>query len=281
MYDRAEKVLPLGVSSNFRTYEPYPDLHPASPGLEDVGRGRARIHGLLHVLRRPDGGPREPGHGGGARQSGGRGHALRDAPRPRDARRRADLRALLPGADALHELGLRVDDARDPPGSDLHGPGQDPEVRGRLPRRPRHRAGVGEAAQAQGRARARHPRSLPGPGHPGALHREHRSWRSGTTSRRPRGPLERHDERGRRRHRRAGDDERGRDGPSGRLPPGAARALRRVRLPADLRRGEDGGEAGLGRRPGEVQGQGRHRVPGQGHRRRPSPRRVRSARARS
>ena len=242
-----------------------PDLHPARPGLEDVGRGRPRVHGLLHDLRGPHGGPRQPDHGGGPGQGRRGGHALRHAPRPGAQGRGAPLRALPPRADPLHELGLRVHDARAAPGPRLHRTEQGPEVRGGLPRRPRRGARVREAAAAQGRPRPASEAAARGPRDPRRLRRGHARRAVERPRERARDPAEER-ERGGGPHPGAGDDERGGDGAPGRLHPGAAPPLRRVRLPAHLRRGQDGGEARLGRGPGVVQGQAGHRLPGQGHR---------------
>ena len=166
MYERAEKVLPLGVSSNFRTYEPYPIYIQRAQGSKmwDVD-GReytdfSMSFGALMV------GHAQPGHGGGPRQGGRRGHALRHAPRPRGQGGGAPLPALPPRPDPLHELGLRVHDARAASRPRLHRPQQGPEVRRGLPRRPRRGARVREAAAAQGRPRPA-PQAAPrGPRHP-------------------------------------------------------------------------------------------------------------------
>ena len=108
---------------------------------------------------------------------------------------------------------------------------EDHQGRGRLPRPRRHAAGGGRLGRGH-------------PGHPRLGRRDrrgggrHAAGRPGTTRRRCAPRCEANRGRGRRRHRRAGPRQHGPGAAAPRLPAGAARAVRRARRPADLRRGD-------------------------------------------
>ncbi len=153
MYERAEKILPLGVSSNFRTYEPYPIYIERAQGSKmwDVD-GReytdfSMCFGALMV------GHSNPMMVKAVAKAAGEG-TLYGMPHDREVRaaeligerfRLEQVRFTNSGSEStMHALRM----ARS-----LHRTRQGPEVRGGLPRRPRHRARVGEAAQGQARQR--------------------------------------------------------------------------------------------------------------------------------
>ena len=151
LYLRAEKVLPLGVSSNFRTYEPYPIYIERAQGsrMWDLdGReytdfsmcfGAAMVGHAHPVLVKAIAEAAAVG-------------TLYGMPHDREVRA-AELICERFGLEQMRfvELGLRGHHARAAPGPLLHRARQGPEVRGRIPRRPRHRARLGQAAEGQGR----------------------------------------------------------------------------------------------------------------------------------
>ena len=91
----------------------------------------------------------------------GPGHALRGAHRGLDRRGRGAQAALGPPPLALHQLRHRVDDGRRPPRARPHRARRDREDRGHLPRPPRRRDGLGQAARRTRWASARTPPRSP------------------------------------------------------------------------------------------------------------------------
>ena len=155
LHARARQSLPLGVASSFQAYDPYPLFMTDARGSRiwdadgneyidfDMAFGvlaaghshpvfaevLRRARGQRHVLHVPGRGRRDPGRGDQA-----------------PLRRR-------PGA--LLELGHRGDHGRDPRRARFHRPREDHQVRGRLPRPSRRRAGVDPAAARADRRRLR------------------------------------------------------------------------------------------------------------------------------
>ena len=275
MYQEAEKILPLGVSSNFRTYEPYPIYIQRAEGSKmwDVdGREYTDYSMCFGALMVGHSNPVMVKALAAAASEG----TLYGMPHDREMRaaqligerfRLEQVRFTNSGSEStMHALRLArtYTEAR-----------QGAEVRGRLPRRPRHGARLGEAAASSSPAARSGPRRCPSATASPAAQSRTRWWRSGTTStasarccRRTRtqvaaiilepvmmnvGVIP----------------------PRGRLPAAAARARDRTRRAPDLRRGEDRRQARLGRRAGVLRRQGRHGVPRQGDRRRPAARRLR------
>ena len=104
MYERAEKVLPLGVSSNFRTFEPYPIYIERASGsrMWDIdGREYTDFSLCFGAMMVGHANPVMAKALARAAEEG----TLYGMPHDREVRGGgADLRALLPRADALHEL---------------------------------------------------------------------------------------------------------------------------------------------------------------------------------
>ena len=279
-YRRAEHVLPPGRLEQLPHLRALSHLHPAGPGLADVGRGRARVHRLLALLRRHDGRPLASRHGRGHRQGArarARSTACRTtarsaapelicerfawsrcasptrAPRPRCTRLR--MARAYTGRDKV----LKFEGA-------YHG-GHDTVLVSVKPPEPKvghvsapEAAGRGPAASRRSRSRTRWSRTWnDAEGRAGARWRRHENEVAAIIVE----PVMMNV---------------GVMAAARRVPAGAARAVRRVRLPAGVRRGEDRGQAGLGRRAGALQGEGGRGVPGQGRGRRPAPGRVRVAR---
>ena len=71
LQQRARRVLPLGVESNFRFFDPYPIYIDRASGIADLGCGRQRVHRLRAGLRRAHGGARAPGRRARDRAAGG------------------------------------------------------------------------------------------------------------------------------------------------------------------------------------------------------------------
>ena len=136
---------------------PVADLPRARRRPARLGRRRQRAVRLPQRVRLDDPGPRAPRdrpRGAGALRAG---HPLRRADRGRDRvaeelQRRFKLRAL-----ALHELGLRGDDGRDPDRARIRGPRHRDEDLRLLPRPPRHGDGLDRGRVRQDR-RPREPR---------------------------------------------------------------------------------------------------------------------------
>ena len=152
---------------------PVARLPRARRGRARVGRRRQRVRRLPQRLRRDVRRPREPRHRRRRQGQDGRGHPLRGADRGLDHRRRGARAALGPPPLALHELRHRVDDGRDPPRPRGERPRPDRQDRGHLPRPPRRRDGLGQAARRRdGRPRASRLRALRR-GLSGGAHRPH------------------------------------------------------------------------------------------------------------
>ncbi len=146
LHARARAAMPLGVASSFQTYDPYPLFMTDGRGSRiwdadgneyvdfDMAFGvlaaghshpllaeaLQRTRGERHLLHLPGGGGHPPGGGAEA--------------------------ALRRGSGALQQLGDRVDHGRHPRRPRFHGPREDPQVRRRLPRPSRRRAGQHPAA---------------------------------------------------------------------------------------------------------------------------------------
>ena len=135
------KVMPLGVPSSYHAREPVADLPRARRGRARLGRRRPRALGLPQRLRLDGHGPRASGDRRGDLRARQAGDALRGADRGRDRRRGGAGAALRPAQVALHELGLRGDDGRDPDRARPQGARHDHEDLRLVPRAPRRRDG--------------------------------------------------------------------------------------------------------------------------------------------
>ena len=205
MYERAATVMPGGVPSSFQRNDPWPVYLQARRGLARVGRRRQRVHRLPQRLRRHVRRPRQPRHRRRRSGADGRRHALRGAHRGLDRRGRGAPPPLGPGALALHQLGHRVDDGRDPPRPRGERPPGHRQDRGHLPRPSRRRDGLRQAARRRD--------GRPRPARLGALRR---GLSGGADLAHARGAVQRRRRarggagrgRGRRRDPGAGDDER-------------------------------------------------------------------------
>ena len=219
-YKRAHDVLSGGVASSYQLRDPWPIYleRGDGPRVWDVdGNEYLDFHNgfgsMVQGHAHPAIGARDPG---ALRER----HALRRPDRGRDRRRRGPAAPLGPGALALHELRLGVDDGRDPDRARLHGPRHRDEDLRLLPRPPRHGDGLDRDRVRQDR-RPREPRlAALRRGHPAGDRRHddrravQRRRRDGAPHRAPRrgGPQARLRDHG------GGDDEpRGR-APRGRLP---------------------------------------------------------------
>ncbi len=245
------------------------DLPRAGRRPEGLGRRPQRAVGLPQRLRLDDPGPRPPGDRRRDQGALRPRHPLRRADRGRGRGRRGAGQALPAAEVALHELGLRVDDGRDPhrAGADQARPDHE-DVR-LLPRPPRRGDGLD-------RRRVRRDRPARGAG-VAALRR-----RDPAGDRRPhlRRPLQRRREprpppdRARQRRQEAGlrdhgggDDEPRRRAAAAGVPRGGPRDHPAPRRDPDLRRGQDRpGDRGR-RRGREVRRAARHGHAGQGARR--------------
>ena len=174
LYERSRRLMPGGVTSNIR----YADPHPLY--VRDARGARIwDVDGHEYVDCRLGFGPVILGHSPEAVTASvmralmngtvyalparGRGRAGREGDRL-GARRRDD--------DVL-QLGLGGDAPRPPSGPRVHGPEEDRQVRGRLPRHPRH--GDDERAVQAGRRGARRGAHCHGgvARHPGGDRRQH------------------------------------------------------------------------------------------------------------
>ena len=134
---------------------PVAGLRPARHRRPRVGRRRQRVPGLPQRLRRHVRRSRQPRHRRRRQGADGRGHPLRRPDRGLDRRRRGAAAPLGSPPLALHQLRHRVDDGRDPPRPRGDRPRPDRQDRGHLPRPPRRRDGLRQAARrADGRPRA-------------------------------------------------------------------------------------------------------------------------------
>ena len=247
LYARAVRVLPGGVNSPVRAMrsigrDPIFVERAAGAELTDVDGNTyvdyvcswgPLIHGHAHPGRARRGRRRRPQ----------RGTTLRRADRGRGRARRGGRAAHAVGRDAAHDLlGHRGVDERDPARARRHRPRDAPQVRRRLPRPRRRPAG-------RGRLRARHARASP--------------RRPACPRRPPPATVDRALERPRRgRARRSRQHElaailaepypanMGLVPPEPRLPRAAARARRRQRRAARLRRGHHRLPRRARRRPG-------------------------------
>ena len=248
LYRRALEYLPGGVNSPVRAMRAI----GRDPLFIDRGQGSEimDVDGNRYVDWVMSWGPLIHGHAHpeileAVIAAAERGTTLRRADPGRDRARRGGRHAHALGGDAAHDVvGHRGDDERLAARPRGHRPGQDPEVRRRVPR-PRRRSagggglGPGHAGHPRfaGRARGRDP----GHGHR-ALERPRRA--AGGHGR----------ARARRDHRGAIPGQHGRRPLQRRLPRAAARAGRRQRRAAHLRRGHLRLPRGDRRRPGSVRG---------------------------
>ena len=122
------------------------DLHRARGRRPGLGRGRQRVPRLPQRLRGHVRRAREPGDRRRGQGADGPRHALRGAHRGLDRRRGGAAPPLGPAALALHELRHGVDDGRRAPRARAHGQRRDHQDRGLLPRPPRRRDGLRQAA---------------------------------------------------------------------------------------------------------------------------------------
>ena len=205
-FERAHAVMPGGVPSSFQRNDPWPTYIERGTGAQvwDVdGNEYLDFHNGFGVMCVGHANPAISRRGQGA---DGPGHALRGADRGLDHRRGGAAPPLGHPPLALHQLRHRVDDGRRPPRARLHRPRRDREDRGHLPRPPRRRDGLRQAAAGpDGRPRApqRDPlRPRLRAGHRGGDARRPVQRRRGGRARvrRARGPDRGHDPR-------AGDDE--------------------------------------------------------------------------
>ena len=257
---------------------PVADLHRARPRRPGVGRRRQRVPRLPQRLRRHVRRARQPHHRRRRQGAGGPGHALRGAHRGLDRGGRGAQAALGPPPLALHQLRHRVDDGRRPPRARPHRARRDREDRGHLPRPPRRRDGLGQAAAGpDGRARA--PRR--DPLRPGLRARDRRGHPCHPLQRRRGGRACARAGRRRRPDRRAGDDEHQHRQAGRGLPRAPARAVHPARRAADLRRGQDRRGGRRRRRDRAVRRHARHRLPREGDLRRAPRRRGRHDRRHS
>ena len=134
-----------------------PGLRPASDrrasgaGVMDGGRRRQPLHRLRHGLRRALRRPLQPDRAAGDRGAARQRHVVRHAVRVQRRRRRDARRPVRARHVALHELGHRGDDGRDPRRPWRDRPREDREGRGRLPRPPRRGDDLDEAADRRRR----------------------------------------------------------------------------------------------------------------------------------
>ena len=133
---RASKSLPLGVTSSFQHWDPYPISIASAKGawLTDVdGRQLLDLSMGFGAMLLGHLNPVMVDHVTRALTETG---TLFVTPVAHgDARRGAVPAALRPGQDAVHELRHGVDDVRRPHGARVHAPPRHRQDRGRLPRR--------------------------------------------------------------------------------------------------------------------------------------------------
>ena len=166
---RASESLPLGRDELVPALGPVPDQRRLGPRSVADRRRRqpdARpVHGVRGHARRS---PEPDGRRGRDRGTHRDRHPLRHPLAPGHRDERAVLRALPARHDPVHELRHRVADVRDPLCACLHRPQGHREGRGRLPRRLRRPADLGQA-----RPRRDRPRRCPDA--PGAVRRRGRA----------------------------------------------------------------------------------------------------------
>ncbi len=120
MYRRANQVLSGGVASSYQLRDPWPIYLERGDGpvVWDVdGNQMFDFHNGFGSMVQ---GHAHPAIGRAIEERFQLGHALRRADRGRDRRRRGAPSPLGPAAVALHELGLGVDDGRDPDRPRVH-----------------------------------------------------------------------------------------------------------------------------------------------------------------
>ena len=223
MFERASEVMPGGVPSQFQAGDPWPVYVERGKGARvwDVdGNEYLDFHNGFGVMCV---GHANPVIAAAVKAQMDLGTHFAAPDRGLDHRRRGAAPPLGPPPLALHQLRHRVDDGRDPPRARRHRRGRDRQDRGHLPRPPRRRDGLGQAARrADGRPRA------PRLGRPTASATPRR-WRSSrassrSTTRTRSSACSTSSTAGRRRDHGAGDDEREHRPARGRLPRARARA---------------------------------------------------------
>ena len=159
MFERAATVMPGGVPSSFQRNDPWPVYLERGQGSRvwDVdGNEYIDFHNGFGVMCV---GHANPVIAAAVRAQMDDGTHFAAPDRGLDRRRRGAAPPLGPAALALHQLRHRVDDGRDPPRPRGERPRAHRQDRGHLPRPPRRRDGLRQAARRRdGRPRAPRPR---------------------------------------------------------------------------------------------------------------------------
>ena len=152
---RPGSSLPLGVPVVLPALGPLPRRD--HQGARRVAHRRRRPRGArpVHGLRRDARRPPQPRRRRRRRQGARDGHAVRDAVPLGHRGGRAVSATLRPRPAALRELRHRGHDVRAAHGARVHRTQGDHQDRGRLPRRVRRAAGLGQARRRRGRPRGR------------------------------------------------------------------------------------------------------------------------------
>ena len=184
IWNHAKVWTPLGVHSNYRSLDPYPFYVRRRPGLA-LGRRRDRVSRLQHGVRGARERPRPPEDRGGAQPAARAGQSVRLRVGEDPGGRGADLPEVRDGPGPV-----QLDRPRGEPPRDADRPRRDRapvrrEVRGRLPRLPRHAPRRREAPYAGGGAGRPSPLLPADPGSSPRSPSGPASPRSTTSSRRP------------------------------------------------------------------------------------------------
>ena len=268
-FDRARKVMPGGVPSSFQLNDPWPVYIDRGQRRARLGRGRQRVRGLPQRLRRHVHRPREP------RRSAQAVKARHDEGTHFAAPTNGSI---VVAENLVERFGLPQwrfsNSGTESTMSAIHlargatDRDHDHQGRGLLRRPPRRGDGLLLPRSRRARARADNPTPVPfGSGYPQALVELTRPvpFNDPDVLEAIFKALRRQD---RRDDHRAGDDEHQHHPAEGRLPRAGARALRRARGQADLRRGQDRRHDLLRRRRPAIRRQAGHGLPRQGDLRR-------------
>ena len=240
MYRRALRTLPGRHELELPGVGRRHDLHRPGQGRDGLGHRRERVHRPPDGLRTGDPRPRRRPGRRPRQRADAQGRQLLAHERGRGPRDGAHLRDDRLGQEGAHDrLRDRGDDARDADRPGLHGPDEDRQVRGPVPRRPRLRADQRHPGRHERARRQREPgRAGLGSGDPGSCRRDDHPGPL-QRARRPAPDLRARRRRHRRDHHRAGPRQRPGDPAPAGLPRGDPGPDDGVRLGPHLRRGQD------------------------------------------
>ena len=167
--ERASKSLPLGVTSSFQHWDPYPISIASAPRARGSPTSTATSCSTCRWASAPcsSGTSTRTSSRRSTRGAHRHRHAVRHAVAAGDRDERAVLRPVPARHDPVHQLGHRVADVRHPLRARLHRAQGDREDRGRLPRRLRRPPGLGQAGARRDRpGRRARPRRCPSTSRP-------------------------------------------------------------------------------------------------------------------